>query len=72
LDRRLRPRSCLEESFNEHNLDDVGDCFLAGLVALELDGEGDPGHGLRACLDDALDPGSMGLLAGADVIESAV
>src|SRR4029077_20042412 len=41
------------------------DCFLAGPVALELDGEGDPADRLRAGLYDALDAGPVRLLAGA-------
>src|SRR5437870_5278161 len=66
-------RSCLEQALREHDLDDIGDRFLAGPVALELDGERDPGDRLRTRLDDALDARAMGLLArAADRVDDGV
>jgi len=48
-----------EQPRGQHDVDDVGNGLFARPVALELGRQRNPADGLRACLEHALEPGTV-------------
>ena len=57
--RGMKPLGGREQPRGQHDVDDVGNGFLARPIALEFARQRDPADGLRAGLEHAVEPGTV-------------